>query len=241
MDALFGRDIEKDVHQFEAFGDSYREFLTEFDSHQIFTEEPPDDSCGAVAAHLLEGRYLLHSFGYQFDKEACEIGVSKLGELFGNHLPVRKNDLAHIQEVFATKKLDSRGFITTVFQNQGDQFLEIVREHKLEEDLATFFAVYLARLFRVKAARHLCEEIDYFNLKDWEKGYCPLCGHWAALSHINQDDEKRSLWCLNCGTIWPLQHLECIYCLTKEQEDLHLIGPEEDPKFRAQVCDNCRE
>jgi FdhE protein len=241
MDTLSGRDIENEVHQFEAFGDSYRDFLTEFDNQQIFTEKPPDDSCGTVAAHLLEGRYLLHSFGYQFEKEACEIAIPKLGELFGSYLPVRKNDLARIQEVFTSQKLNSREFITAVFRNQGNRFLEIVSTHNLEEDLATFFAVYLARLFRVKAARHLCEEIDFFNLKDWERGYCPVCGHWPALSHIDQDDEKRTLWCLNCGTTWPFRRLECIYCLSKEQQVLHFIGPDDEPKFRVQVCDNCRE
>jgi formate dehydrogenase maturation protein FdhE len=236
-----GRDIEREVRRFEPFEQTFLAFHARFDQERIFSEEPPCDSCGAVAAHLADGRYLLHAFKYQFDKSACQTAVFKLIEIFAGHLPVRKSELAHIQELFASRKLDAQDFITTVFRNRGDQFLEIVRKHGMDEDLTTFWAVYLARLFRVKAARHLCEDVTFFDWEDWQKGYCPVCGHWPALAHLKPGDESRTLWCLNCGTTWPFERLQCVYCLNSDQKRLGLLGPQDDPSMRVQACHDCRE
>jgi FdhE protein len=238
---LSGREIEAEIRRFGAFADAYRDFLDRFGRERIFTEEPPEDSCGSVAAHLLEGRYLLHAFYYEIEREACERAVYELLELLGRHLPVRKKDLERIQSAFSSGKLDPREFVVTVFRNQGDRFLNVVREQGLEEDLATFFAVYLTRLFRVKACRHLCEDIDYFDFGDWGKGYCPACGHWPALAHVDPGNEKRTLWCLNCGTVWPFGRFECVYCLNQEEGRLDLIGPPGAPAPQVQVCHDCRE
>ena len=196
-EAPSGQDIEREIQRFGVFADCYRNFLAQFDDERIFVEEPPDNSCGSVAAHLLEGRYLLHAFYYQLERKACEKAVSTFLNLLDRHLPVRKGDLARIQGVFSSGKLDPREFVTTVFKNRGDQFLRTVREHGLEEDLTTFFAVYLLRLFRMKACRHLCEDISYFDFKDWQKGYCPACGHWPAMALVDPLSENRILWCLS--------------------------------------------
>ncbi len=238
---LSGRDIIAETQKFRGFADSYQKFVMLFENEKIYTEEPPENSCGAVAAHLLEGRYLLHAFGYQFEKNICEEVTFRLIELFGEHLPVQKESLAHIQEVFSSGNLNPVDFVITVFRNRGDRFLEILREHGFEEDLATFFAVYLTRLFRVKAAQHLCDRINFFDMEDWGKGYCPVCGHWPALAHVDKEAEKRTLWCVNCGTTWPFGSLECIYCLNEDEEELTLIGPDDETSLRVQVCSNCRE
>lgn len=238
---LSGREIEKEVQRFKAFADSYSEFLEQFGQDRIFTEEPPEDSCGWVAAHLLEGRYLLKSFTYTIEKKACDKAVRHLADLFGSYLPVQSKDLAHLKEVFSSGKLDAHAFVTTVFRNRGDRFLEIIREHGLEEDLSTFFAVYLSRLFRMKAVGHLCEDITFFNFKDWQKGYCPVCGHWPAMAYVDSRDESRLLWCLNCGTTWPFGRYECIYCPNQDKGQLELIAPDDEQSFQVQACTSCRE
>ncbi|OGL59846.1 MAG: hypothetical protein A3J27_14320 [Candidatus Tectomicrobia bacterium RIFCSPLOWO2_12_FULL_69_37] len=236
-----GRVIEREVRRFEAFADSFRNFRAHFDNERIFIEEPSDDSRGAVAGHLADGRYLLHAFKYQFGKKMCERAAFQLLELFGSHLPVRKRDLAHIRMVFSSGRLDAREFVTTVFRNRGDRFLDIVREHGMEEDLATFWGVYLARLFRVRAARHLREDIDFFDWRDWRKGFCPICGHWPAMAHVDPGETSRTLWCLNCGTLWPLQRHQCSCCLNEDRRRLDLLGPVDEPSLRVQVCHDCRE
>lgn len=239
--ALSCREIEREVRRFEPFAEAFLAFHARFDQERIFTEEAPGDSCGAVAGHLADGRYLLHAFKYQFNAEACERAVFKLIEIFAGHLPVQKAELAVLQDLFASRKVDARDFIMTVFRNRGDHFLKIVREHGMDEDLTTFWAVYLARLFRVRAARRLCEEVTFFDWADWQKGYCPVCGHWPALAHVKPDADNRTLWCMSCGTTWPFEPLACVYCLNNNRKRLGRFGPQDDLSLRVQVCHDCRE
>jgi len=238
---LSRRDIEREVSRFEPFGKAFRTFHSEFDRERLFLREAPGDPCGAMAGHLADGRYLLHAFKYQFDPAACERAVFALIEIFAAHLPVERAGLERIRGLFASRGLDARDFIMTVFRNRGDQFLAILRGHGLEEDLATLWAVYLARPFRVRAARHLCEEVTFFDWAGWGRGYCPICGHWPALARVRGEGGGRTLWCLSCGTTWPFERGACVYCLNADRERLGLPGPGDGPSARVHACHDCRE
>ncbi len=233
-----GLAIGEKVQQFESFAEAASDFFSGFHAEDIFTEQPPDNSCGCVAAHLAEGRYLLKVFRYQFQKSACEKAVSGLLEIFGRHLPVGAERLARIEETFSSGKLDAREFIETIFRNQEDRFLEAVERNGLEEELMTLFAVYLARPMRAQAAVHLCEVTD---LSDWTHGYCPVCGHRPALAHLEKGAPLRTLWCVSCGTEWASEPVQCAQCLGDDGDKLELLGPPDEPAFKVLACHGCKE
>lgn len=158
-------------------------------------------------------------------------------KLLRNHLPDRKSALSRLEEILLQRRWAPEDFLADVFTNREKRIANAVQKFDLEEDITMFFAVILARPFRAQNARYLAEGLD---LKNWLRGYCPVCGHWPSLAHIYADGGQRTLWCMHCDTRWPFPRLQCSYCLNDNQDELGLISPESDSPFRMQVCADCR-
>jgi formate dehydrogenase maturation protein FdhE len=229
--------IAANISLLETFGTALRDFFQRFDQITLFKQEPPRETDEAAIRLLAEGRYLLRSSGYRFHNQPSETAVLELLDLLRLYLPDRKNTIARIQDVFVTGKLEEVDFLSSVFNNQGSDVIRVARKFDWEEDVTMFFAVYLARPFRARAVRFL---IDGLDLHNWLRGYCPGCGHWPALAHIDDHEGQRTLWCMHCETHWQYKRIQCVYCHNEEQDMLELIGPKPEPSHRAQVCTKCQ-
>jgi len=125
-----------------------------------------------------------------------------------------------------------------VLAGRGRELLARIRAAGQPEDLAVSVAVLLARPFRSWFGRRLAGPGEHGG---WVGGSCPVCGHWPALSMISEQDEgRRWLWCLHCGTDWPHARLRCPFCDEGDPAALehpHLAG---DDRHRLQACRSCR-
>jgi len=175
--------------------------------------------------------------GVVFRDDACGSWALDLIDLLVKHLPDDREDLEHMKEVFVSGKIELNAFLDVVFANQANDVVSMIRKNNLRQDLATFFAVYLARPPRAAAAEMLLEDMD---LKIWKCGYCPVCGHWPAISHIHDEEGHRHLWCLHCGTVWPFRRLVCPFCTNHDHTTLEIIKPIEKLPYQAQVCNKCK-
>lgn len=229
--------IAAEIGRFETFGAALREFFQRFDKATLFEQHPPRESREAAASLLAEGRYLLRPSEYQLRNRACGKAVSGLLDLLGKYLLDREDAITLLKDVFAAGELKAVDFLSSIFRNKGHDIVWAIRKFGLEEDLTTFFAVYLARPFRSRAARFLT---DGLSLDDWLHGYCPVSGHWPALAHIDDREGHRTLWCMHCGTTWPFKRIQCAYCLNEEQDRLELISTDSEPSYRAHLCSECR-
>ena len=230
--------IAKEIKNLEVFGSALDAFFQQCEEKNLFKRIPPKETPEAAAKRLAEGHYLMRPCGCKFHPEETGTIALELFELLKTHLPEREEDLALIQDTFVSGKTEVVDFLASVFSNIDEDIAKIISEYNLAEDLTTFFAVYLARPFRAKAARMLTEELD---LEVWHYGYCPVCGHWASLSHIaNKEENRRTMWCLHCGTHWRFPRIKCAYCLNDDHESLEIVSPVSEESFRIQVCKKCR-
>jgi FdhE protein len=46
----------------------------------------------------------------------------------------------------------------------------------------------------------------------WSRGYCPICGAWAALAEVRGLERARRLRCVRCAADWGTPWLRCPYC-----------------------------
>lgn len=229
--------VADSIRSLESFGSDLKDFLTRFTDTSLFRRLPPKGAKADAEKRLFEGRYLLRPCGTEFREENCGVMALELFDLLKKHLPEREKALVRIQNIFVEGKVGTHEFLEAVFSNLGNRIIKLVRQHDLEEDLTTFFAVLLARPIRQAAAKHLTADVD---LSKWTCGYCPVCGHWPSFSHIEGNEGHRTLWCLHCGVRWQFPRITCAYCLNTDHEKLEIITPLGEEAYRAQVCLQCR-
>ena len=82
----------------------------------------------------------------------------------------------------------------------------------------------------------------YLNGTDqWNKGYCPICGHAPILALLDDDNGKRALHCSFCWHAWSLPRLFCPFCETTDAELLRYFFSEKEQEYRVDLCDNCNK
>jgi len=229
--------IAADIRMLETFASGLTSFFQRYNENSLFKRLPPRETSEVTMHRLAEGHYLLRPTEYQIQADDCWTIALDLFDLLKKNLSDQKEALTRIQDVFVTKKVKAIDFLTSVFSNQGNDVIKVVRKFDLSEDLTTFFAIYLARPFRARAACLLTEDLD---LNNWSFGNCPVCGNWAALGHIAGEDGHRTLWCLHCATRWSFKRIQCAYCLNNDHETLEIISPVSQESYRVQVCNKCR-
>lgn len=73
----------------------------------------------------------------------------------------------------------------------------------------------------------------------WHETYCPACGDGPAVAEIDKEG-RRHLLCASCSTFWPSNRVQCTFCGTQDQEQLHYLTTEDDPGMRVDCCRACQ-
>ena len=75
----------------------------------------------------------------------------------------------------------------------------------------------------------------------WEEGYCPVCGAWPAFAELRGIERTRYVRCGRCGGEWLGRILHCVYCGTRDHDQLAALVPEKAGSSGAiDACNNCR-
>ena len=81
---------------------------------------------------------------------------------------------------------------------------------------------------------------DQINLKQWLRGYCPICGSRPLMSEFNAEGLREYL-CSFCGFEWPGERLKCPFCENSDHTKLHYFYAEGDEAYRVDICDACNQ
>ncbi len=229
--------IQQTTEKLESFVKELNEFINRTAEMRLFKRFPVIESSEASSQRLINGRYLLRPCGVEFDQEDCGTAAIDLFNLLLKNMPERKDDITLLRESFISERLNIYDFLLKAFCNRGNEVLLDINSNSLPTDLCIFFALWYCRPFRQKAARRLISDL---NLSLWENGYCPVCGHWPSLGHIETKEGHRTLWCAHCGTTWQYERIKCVFCSTTDQDRLELISLADDYTYYVQVCSKCR-
>jgi len=81
---------------------------------------------------------------------------------------------------------------------------------------------------------------DQADLKNWLRGYCPICGSLPKISEL-RGEGQRYLICSFCGFKWQGERLSCPFCENRDHETLHYFYAEGQEAYRLDVCEKCRQ
>ena len=77
-------------------------------------------------------------------------------------------------------------------------------------------------------------------LREWQRGYCPVCGAWPSLVEMRGIEHERRLRCGCCGADWLLPILRCAFCGELDHHRLGSLLPEGAEQYRrVETCEHC--
>lgn len=92
---------------------------------------------------------------------------------------------------------------------------------------------------RIVLEKRGSEALDQLEDFDWEKGYCPVCGAFPAVSMIQEKGGQRWLHCSECGYEWRFSRVICPYCEHEGQEGMTYYYVEDRSQDSAFICEKC--
>ena len=114
---------------------------------------------------------------------------------------------------------------------------KIVDELKIDEVILQFL-IHMSILPSIHAnVEKLKDQVD---LKNWLRGYCPICGSFPKMSEL-KGEGQRYLLCAFCDFTWPGERLKCPFCENKDHEKLHYFYAERQETYRVDLCNNCKQ
>lgn len=114
---------------------------------------------------------------------------------------------------------------------------EITKDLNVDEIILKFL-IYMSIKPSINAnVEKLKDQVD---LKNWLRGYCPICGSLPQMSELKGEGQRYFL-CSFCDFTWPSERLKCPFCENKEHEKLHYFYAEGQETYRIDLCDNCKQ
>jgi FdhE protein len=120
--------------------------------------------------------------------------------------------------------------------NRGDYISILQREYGIEPLLLISLFVNIYRPI-FEAALELSGKT--FDLSQWKKGWCPVCGTFPCMSRLDKDTGKRYLWCIRCNSEWLFKRLKCPFCGEEDTKNLDYFYLEDGSPYRVDVCRSC--
>ncbi|MEW6195871.1 MAG: formate dehydrogenase accessory protein FdhE [Bacteroidota bacterium] len=229
--------IKDNLEILAPFISGLNKYLEKSRALSLFKKLPIRDDKENINERLSEGSYLFSPCGIEIRESESNSLALELVELLKIHLVDRIDEIKTINDYLVSEKINPHDIILSTIKNEGNKIRKQIQQLNLSEDLFTFFLIFLARPFREQAAAFLLEEI---NKLIWLYGYCPVCGHWPALAHINEETGERTLWCVCCNTKWKFKRTQCVFCLNENHEFLEILSPVNEGSYRIHTCKKCK-
>jgi len=229
--------MEDNISKLESFASDLKVFFEGCKTSQLFKKLPLREDIEKRKQRLSDGHYLFRPCGVELNTNESNRIAIELLDLLRKNLSDRVEDLNDITDAMVQEKIKASDLLLQIIKNEGNQIRKVIRDNNLAEDIFTFFAIYFARPFRQFASEYLLEGLDKLN---WFSGYCPVCGHWPGLGHINSEGGQRTLWCLSCNSKWNFKRTQCAFCLNEDHQTLQILNPENEESYRIQICKKCK-
>jgi len=110
-----------------------------------------------------------------------------------------------------------------------------------ETDLAPDALEFLVRTAMKPSLHAIRNSVSDIRLeeKDWDYGYCPLCGSQPDMAYLDKIG-KRYLHCELCDQEWPYPRLKCVFCHNEDHDSLGYFQSEQEEGFRVDFCRKCK-
>lgn len=177
------------------------------------------------------------------NKEDFTIDIPSSIELFESLCAIAKDATStmneNIQKIYKAIDDNSLHLDNLLLKHSDHKYHEkIAEELKINIPILQFL-IHMSILPSIHAnVEKLKEHVD---LKNWARGYCPICGSLPIMSELKGEGGKRHFLCSFCGFTWPSQRIKCPFCDNQDHKKLHFFFAEGKEAYRVELCEQCKQ
>lgn len=176
------------------------------------------------------------------DKEHFVIDIPSSVKLF--------ESLCHIGRTANKKMRENIQVIEEALTINALNLKEMLRKHSDESyfdniseefDISKLILKFMVHMSIQPSLQANVEKLkDQVDLKNWLRGYCPICGSLPQISEV-KGEGQRYFVCSFCSFQWPGERLKCPFCENTDHDKLHYFYEENQEAHRVDLCDNCKQ
>jgi FdhE protein len=184
---------------------------------------------------IKEGFPLLEKQNFLLDIPSSMRLFESICNIARNENEKMKENIQAIEEAKAINALNLKDLLKRFYD---DSFIETVAgEFNIDAIILKFLIFESVQPSLAANVENIGNHID---LKNWQRGYCPVCGSLPRISLLKDEGQKFCL-CSFCGFEWPSERLKCPFCENTDHNKLHYFYAEGHEAHRVDVCDNCKQ
>jgi FdhE protein len=146
-----------------------------------------------------------------------------------------RTNIQILEEAFSVNALRLEDLLK---HHADDTYLDLVIRDFAIDKAVLIFLIHMSIYPSLHAHAEMLK--DQINLKQWLRGYCPICGSRPLMSEFNAEGQREYL-CSFCGFEWPGERLKCPFCENSDHTKLHYFYAEGDEAYRVDICDACNQ
>lgn len=198
-----------------------------------------DMDAGRAQVCMQAGMTLLGEVGAEHDVAAAVELFGKLKSVAAGHDEEFAAERKKIDAAIESGELNIAMLIEEAFAGGG---VEELKKKALDLELDPHFLALLLFASIRPGLEHYSRRLrPMIDENDWEKRFCPVCGHLPYIARLEGQEGKRVLCCPACSAEWRFPRLRCINCGTESHEKLRMLFPQGHSRERyADVCDECK-
>ncbi|MEF2232419.1 MAG: formate dehydrogenase accessory protein FdhE [Pseudodesulfovibrio sp.] len=200
--------------------------------------ELPDDLPLATAEAVLQGAPLVGRERFPHDPAQAQALLGTLTEL------VRRADGPLAEGAAAVARAVESGELTPSelfrrFMADDHAFFASWAERTPGAPKTLSFLAFAALSPSIEAAAEILS-LNLPEMKVHAVGSCPLCGSLPLISSLEQNEGFRHATCSFCRHEYRIKRIACPICGEEDQQRLTFFTVDEEPGFRVDVCETCK-
>lgn len=199
------------------------------------TIQPPSINSDLKQSQMKEGFPLLEKQDFIPDIPSSTRLFESICNIARNENEKMKETVQAIEEAKAINALNLKDLLKRFYD---DSFIETVAGEFNIDTVILKFLIFES--VQPSIAANVEKIGDQIDVKNWLRGYCPVCGSLPQISLL-KDEGQRSFRCSLCGFEWPSERLKCPFCENRDHDKLHYFYAEGNESHRVDLCDSCHQ
>jgi len=216
--------------------DFYENILEDQEAHKPkIISSPIEITKDFRTLQIKEGFPLINKDDFVIDVPSSVSLFKSLCKTSKNANEKLKENILSIEDALESRNLNIEKILE---EHDNQSYLDkISNDIHLDKSVLQFLIHMSIKPSIIANAEMLKDQID---LKNWLRGYCPLCGSLPQMSELKGEGQRYYL-CSYCSFKWPSERLKCPFCENKDHKSLHYFYEEGQEIYRVDVCDKCRQ
>ena len=187
--------------------------------------------------HFSQGMTLMNEGIFPLSTDSMEKVTDRMIPVLSRIFPKIRPVLRKLKMALKKDQLDLKTCMESMLNGRDEEIEQTAFRFGTDTLTLKFILEQILKPLIEKQAESLRSVIQ--NLS-WQKGYCPVCGSFPALSYLKGDEGQRWLMCGICSHEWRFMRTQCPFCENEDPEKWELCFVEDRAYERAEMCHQCK-